>query len=327
MIEDGEELNHRDQVGRTPLHVAILSNSVEVGCVLIDAGARMTARIVGGRTSLHLAAQMGKATLVKKMLERSAYNKEKAEEENRKLEEAASAKDTADVRMSSEDDWSSEESDDDKPHRMPPAYTKNDEAEKDLDPLEDNEEEPDVIDISIRDWDFGFTALGYAIHSGSIEVVDALLAAGADPTSVAHTKNVDPIHSLTLTIYTQDEVRAAKIAEQFIAAQAISSTADVNLLTIFHRIVAAGKTKIVASLLAHDPNAKKVLNSPAWFGYRYGSGLVFPIVSTINAGDYATLSVLLAHGAKLLYTPEDTSRAEESRYAEHPRLRKLTDLD
>ncbi len=315
MIEDGEDLNRRDQVGRTPLHIAILSNSVEVGCVLIDAGARMIARLVGGRTSLHLAAQMGQVSIVKKILERSAYNK-KAEEGKHKIEETASAKGTEGVRMSSEDDWSSEESEDDKPHRKPPAYTKNDEPDKDSDTLEGNEEEPDVIDISIHDWNFGLTALGYAILSGSVEVVDALLAVGADPSFVAHVKNVNPLHPLGLTIYTQDEERAAKIAERLIAAHAISSTADDSLFTIFHRIVAAGKTKIVASLLAHDPNAKKVLNSPAW----YEHGLVFPIVSTIIAGDYSTLSLLLTHGAKLVYSPEDISRAEEKWYALYPRL-------
>ena len=321
MIEDGEQVNCRDQVGRTPLHVAVLSNSVDVCCVLIDAGARMTARLVGGRTSLHLAAQMGKVTLVKKMLERSAYNTEKAEEDKRKAEEAAAVKETEGVRMSSEDDWSSGGSDDEKAHRQPPAYMKKDELENDPDVLEDNEEEPDVLDISTHDWDFGLTALSYGILSGSLEVVDALLNAGADPSLVAHAiKDVDPLHPLALTIFTQDEERAAKIAERLIAAQAISSTADDNLFTIFHRIVAAGKTKIVASLLTHDPNAKKVLNSPAWYGH--GHGLVFPIVSTINAGDYATLSVLLAHGAKLLYLPEDTSRAEEKWYVEHPHLRK-----
>ncbi|KAH8995800.1 hypothetical protein EDB86DRAFT_3077358 [Lactarius hatsudake] len=309
MIEDEEDLtNRRDHVGRTPLHVAILSNSVEVGCVLIDAGARMTARLVGGRTSLHLAAQMGRVSLVTKMLERSAYNKKA--EEKRKIEEVAAPKETDGVRMSSEDDWSSDESDDDKSHRKPPAYTKKVELEKDSDPLEDNEEEPDILDISIHDWDFGLTALGYAILSGEVEVVDALLAAGADPSFVAHTKNVNPLHPLTLTIYTQDEERAAKIAERLVAAQAISSTADDSLFTIFHRIVAAGKSKIVASLLSHDPNAKKVLNSPAWYGY---GGLVFPIISTIVGGSYATLSVLLAHGAKLVYSPEDVSRAEEKR--------------
>ena len=315
MIEDGERLNCRDHIGRTPLHVAILSNSVEVGCVLIDAGAHMTARLVGGRTSLHLAAQMGQVFLVKKMLERSAYNKEKVEEKKRKTEEAVFAEETEDVRMSSEDDWSAEESDDEKPHRKPPTYTKKDEPEKDSDLSEDNDEEPDVLDISLRDWDFGLTALAYAILSGSLEVVDVLLTAGADSNSVTYAKNVKPLHPLALTIYTEDEERAAKISERLIAAQAISSTADENLFTIFHRIVAAGKTKIVASLLAHDTNAKKVLDSPAWCG-----ALVFPIVSTIMAGDYATLSLLLAHGAKLSYSPEDISRAEEKRYAERHRL-------
>ncbi|KAH9017611.1 ankyrin repeat protein [Lactarius pseudohatsudake] len=293
MIEDGEDLNRRDHVGY----------------VLIDAGARMTARLVGGRTSLHLAAQMGHVSLVKTMLERSAYNKENVEVERRKMEEAAALKETDGVRMSSEDDWSSGESDDDKPHRRPPAYTKKDEPENDSDPLEDSEAEPDILDISIHDWDFGLTALGYAIISGEVEVVDALLAAGADPCFAAHTKNVNPLHPLALTIYTQDEERAAKIAERLVAAQAISSTADERLFTIFHRIVAAGKTKIVSLLLDHDPNAKKVLNSPAW----YEHGLVFPIISAITAGNYATLSLLLAHGAKLVYSPEDVSRAEEKR--------------
>ncbi|KAF8267587.1 hypothetical protein EI94DRAFT_1801491 [Lactarius quietus] len=307
MIEDGEDLNRRDHVGRTPLHVAIFSNSVGVGCVLIDAGARMTARLAGGRTPLHLAAQMGYVSLVKKLVERSAYNNEKAEEEKRKMEEASADKETDGVRLSSEVDWSSDESDDEKPHRKPPAYVKSDEPEEDSDSLDDNEEEPDIIDISTHDWDFGLTALGYAILSGSLKVVDELLAAGADPSFVAQAKNVNPLHPLALTIYTQDEERGAKIAERLIAARAISSMADNFLFTIFHRIVAAGKTKIAASLLKHDPDAKKVLNSPAWYCF----WLVFPIVSAIEAGDYATLSLLLAHGAKISFSLEDISRSEK----------------
>ena len=183
-------------------------------------------------------------------------------------------------------------------------------TEKDSDPLEDDKERPDIVDTSNPDWDFGITPLCYAILSGSLEVIDVLLVAGADPNHAARVKDADPLHPLTLTICTQDEERAAKIAERLVAAQAISSTADKNLLTIFHRMVIAGKTKIVMSLLNHDPNAKKVLDFPAWFG----SGLVFPIVSSIFSGDYATLSVLLAHGAKLVYSPEDASRAERAKY-------------
>ena len=113
MIQDGLDVNRRYHVGRTPLHVAILSNSIECASALIDAGARMTARLIGGRTSLHLAAQMGQASVVREMLARSAYNAENSVEENRKAQGATSAEDpegSERVRMSGEDDWSSEAS-------------------------------------------------------------------------------------------------------------------------------------------------------------------------------------------------------------------------
>jgi ankyrin repeat protein len=303
MTEEGVDVNCRDHVGRTPLHVAILSNSIECANALIDAGARMTARLVGGRTSLHLAAQMGQTSVVKKMLARSAYNAERAAEEPTKVEDA---EDAERVRMSSEDDWSSDGSVDVMPpHKVPPT---NNDAEKDTDPLGDDKDEPDVLDVSIRDWDFGLTALGYAILFGSVEVVDVLLVAGADPNSATRVKGTHPLHPLILTCYTQSDERATKSAERLVAAQAISSTADEKRLTIFHRLVIAKNTRIVASLLRCDQNAKKVLDIPA----RSGSGLVFPVVSSILSGDYATLSVLLAHGAKLAYSPEDASRAEEA---------------
>jgi ankyrin repeat protein len=305
MIEDNVDVNCRDHVGRTPLHVAILSNSVECANALIDAGARMTARLVGGRTSLHLAAQMGQTSVVRKILVRSAYNAEKSAEK-RNAEEAASADDPGGaerVRMSSEDDWSSEESVDVKPPRNSP--TKSD-VEKDDDSLGDDKEGPDVLDVSIPDWDFGLTALGYAILLGFVEVVDVLFAAGADPNLATRVKGTNPLHPLVLTLYTQSEDVAVKISERLIAAQALSSTADEKHLTIFHRIVVARKTKIVASLLRCDQNARKVLHIPARSGY----GIVFPLVSSILSGDYATLSVLLAHDARLVFSPEDASRAE-----------------
>jgi hypothetical protein len=43
-------------------------------------------------------------------------------------------------------------------------------------------------------------------------------------------------------------------------------------------------------------------------------GLMFPPVSSILSGDYAMLSVLLAHSAKLVYSPEDAFRAERVKY-------------
>lgn len=161
--------------------------------------------------------------------------------------------------------------------------------------------------MSIPDWDFGLTALGYAILFGVVEVVDVLLAAGADPNLATRVKGTNPLHPLILTLETQSEDLAVKIAERLVAAQALSSTADEKRFTIFHRIVIARKTKIVASLLKCDQNARKVLDIPA----QSGCGIVFPLVSSILSGDYATISVLLAHGAKLVFSPEDASRGEE----------------
>ena len=55
-IAGGGNINRRDHVGRTPLQLAILSESVDVACSLIDAGAGMPYRLSYGRIVLHLAA-------------------------------------------------------------------------------------------------------------------------------------------------------------------------------------------------------------------------------------------------------------------------------
>ena len=53
-------------VRRKGLHVAILVKAEEVACDLIDAGAQMMSRLVDGRDSLHLAAQMDMAVVISK---------------------------------------------------------------------------------------------------------------------------------------------------------------------------------------------------------------------------------------------------------------------
>ncbi|KAI0059307.1 ankyrin [Artomyces pyxidatus] len=314
MLAEGEDVNLRDYVGRTSLHVAIMSNNVDVATILIDAGARMTARLVGGRSSLHLAAQMGQVTVVKKMLERSAFNEEKAKEEKAKTEAEAMAAESDSDRPSSEDDWSSEDDDgdDDMGTTKRTAGGKPAKAEDkqtDAEALEDSEDEPDILSITETDWDFAFTPLDFAIMAGSLDVVDFLLAAGADPKLPTRAKQGQPLHPLTVTMFTPDEDRAAKIAERLLAAGAISSVANENLVTIFHRVVCSEKTKIVSALLRHDPNASTVVDFPAWVQY----GLVYPVVSAILRGDYATLAVLLAHGAQLVITAESVSIAEHKR--------------
>ena len=54
--QEGADPNERDYTGRTPLQLAVMSSTPEIVQILIDANARIVARMVDGRTALHLAA-------------------------------------------------------------------------------------------------------------------------------------------------------------------------------------------------------------------------------------------------------------------------------
>jgi hypothetical protein len=116
--------------------------------------------------------------------------------------------------------------------------------------------------------------LCYGILSGSLEVIDALLVAGADPSFVAHAKNVNPPHPLALTMHARRRARCE----------------DSRTAHCFRGHLIDGRR-----LFIHQ----KGLNIPAWYCF----WLVFLVVSTIEAGDHAMVSPLPAHGAKLSYLP------------------------
>ncbi len=50
------DINSRDMLGRTALHIAVLAGHPGAVRFLIDAGARITSRLTDGRTPLHIAA-------------------------------------------------------------------------------------------------------------------------------------------------------------------------------------------------------------------------------------------------------------------------------
>ncbi|KAA1479103.1 ankyrin [Dentipellis sp. KUC8613] len=310
MIEDGEDVNRRDYVGRTALHYALLAGQPAIACDLVDAGARMTARLPGGRSALHLAAQTGHAAVIRKMLERSAVNEEKAKEEEelrKKKEEEAAMEVEDDERPSSEDDWSSEGDEDDDEDGDEDEQEKA-EPKDDTNVLDDNEEEPDILDVNMTDWDYLFSPLAFAIIAGSLDCVEALLTAGVDPKATSKGKDGGSYQPLSMTMYTDDEDRAVEIAARLLGSGVTSSMSD-SLATDFHRFVAARKTKLVSAVLRRDANAKIVVEHPATINF----DLAFPIVGSIGVGDYATVAVLLAHGAKLNYTEEEVSKAADAR--------------
>jgi ankyrin repeat protein len=331
LIEKGVDVNRRDHVGRTALHVAILIKASEIACILINAGARMSARLVDGRSALHLAAQLDQPSVVQKLLERSALNQEQANATKQQDAEYVELVDPkADERLSSEDDWSSEDddvvdivADDDEDHdNNGERNSKHEEDEEDDDGKQENKKatsaevstdaedfleedgQPDILDVNLPDWDLGFTPLAHAVMSGSLPIIEVLLSAQADPKRLNATRDT-AFHPLTLTILRKNEDEACKILERLILAGASTSTADDKMRTIFHRALVEDKLQLVSTILRCDPNAQLVLNFPSFSWH----AAHFPIFSVIEHSKYAMLALILAHGAKVKFSEEDITKA------------------
>ncbi|KAJ6473130.1 ankyrin repeat protein, partial [Mycena sanguinolenta] len=332
MVADGQDTNRRDHVGRAPLHVAIICRAVDIACDLVDAGARMTARLVDGRTALHLAAQQDLLPVVRKLLERSAVNAEKVPKDADKEDKNEAAAEKAErERMSSEDDWSSQDddmeaSDEDedsgdgesgdeegtKPKKSKAAERKSEPPTNVGDLPEDAADEPDVFDLHLADWDMNFTALGYAIVFASLPVVEALLHAGSDVKHVSQAKgSAYAVLPLSLTVLPQDDDRICKIAERLILAGASCSAADQSQRTIFERAAISGRAKLVETFLCYDPNAKAALNhlTASW------SGATSPLGTAVSSRNYSVVAAMIAYGAKMTPSEEDVQRAFAARYS------------
>ena len=327
MIKEEVDVNRRDHVGRTPLHLTILTGASEIACDLIDAGARMMARLVDGRTALHLAAQLGLGRVIEKLLERSKLNKEKAEEEEaaKEAEEGQTAteeddpmdgtskdkeEDAKSEDIVDDDDEDQDEEGDDDDYDVINREEANEGAGADANIPEDDEDEPDILDVNIPDWDCGFTPLGYAIVNGHLDVVDQLLVAESDPLQPvkSNSHNIPTAHPLSLTVLTEDEDIACKIVERLIQAGAVSSTANRELMSVFLRIVIAEKPKLLSTLFRADPKAKKLVNFPT---VQSGTA-IFPTTAAVANRDFVTLALLLSHGAKVMFKDDDLNAARSA---------------
>ncbi|KAJ6554865.1 hypothetical protein B0H19DRAFT_1377542 [Mycena capillaripes] len=316
MVSEGQDVNRRDHVGRAPLHFAIICRSVEIACDLIAAGARMTARLVDGRTALHLAAQQDLFLVVRALLDRSAVNAERA----RNVDDCGDQGMDVDVepeRLSSEDDWTSEEDETagsakgncpsqrnartSHPLRSPSLES------VDIDHLpEDEALLPDVFDINHADWDMSFTALGYAIVFGTLPVLETFLNSGVDVKLVSQARgNIVPVLPLTLTILPDDEERTSQIAERLILAGASCSAADQQMCTIFHRAVAGNRSRLVSSFLRCDPNAQAALN----YLTVTSNGAISPLITAITIGSYSSIASMVAHGIKFVHSEQEIHQA------------------
>lgn len=204
LAQEGSDPNTRDYTGRTPLHLAALSSTPEIVRALVDAGARLVARLADGKTALHLAAARGHAQIVKILLDKSVANEaehEEKQDQRRREKDAAKADEakTEEAKTETKEVDDSEESDgelvddaesDDEAQSMATGsfvkVGKKDAAPSDDLVLEDDEEEPDFYDINVLAWDTPCSALHFAIIEGHVEVVKLMVQVCKHPCSLGN---------------------------------------------------------------------------------------------------------------------------------------------
>lgn len=326
--QEGASPNERDYTGRTPLQLAVMSSTPEIVQALIDAGARIVARMVDGRTALHLAAMRGEAVMVRALLLKSESNEEKEaekEEAKRKLRitkqvgnqhltaadtQLADANvDAASIPAHSDDDGELLDEDDD--HEHADATTegsfvnirvKQRPDEHDMSTVE-NEDEPDVYDVNVLAWDTPVSPLHLAITSGHVAVVKLLIQDfGADvllPVKLIHEHSKSPraaILPLVLALQLPPP-KADEMTQALIALGASPAQADVDNITALHYFAAKNALLLATMISANQPAAKRAVNHLHMFGYEHRPDSDSALQSAIEDGDFKSIEALLQLGA------------------------------
>lgn len=106
-----------------------------------------------------------------------------------------------------------------------------------------------------------------------------------------------PLYPLTCTILARgDPEVGCQLAIQLLKAGAISTQADAEGFTAFHRAVLANKIDLVKTFVKHDPKVKAAINFIAFPSRRK---FLHPLVSPIMNNNRAMVGLLLMYGAKV----------------------------
>ncbi|KAJ4332923.1 hypothetical protein N0V95_009544 [Ascochyta clinopodiicola] len=320
--QEGADPNERDYTGRTPLQLAVMSSTPEVVQTLIDADARIVARMVDGRTALHLAAMRGEAAMVSALLVRSEANEaEEAEKEEAKLKQRKSDNGinqpaaTDDSQMADADAAHSDDDidmldDDDDEHAdattegsMVNIRGKQQQEENNM-PIDEESDDPDVYDVDVLAWDTPVSPLHLAIANGHVGVVKLLVEDfGADvllPVKLVHEHSKSPraaILSLVLALQLPPQ-KADEMTQTLIALGASPAQADVDNITALHYFAAKNAALLSTMISANSPAAKRAVNHLHMSGHQYTPSATSALQSAIEHGDVHIIDALLELGAQ-----------------------------
>ncbi|KAF3936886.1 hypothetical protein ABW19_dt0206096 [Dactylella cylindrospora] len=334
LAEPDHDINRRDHTGRTPLHLAALTSTPEIVKLLLDAGSKMIWRIVDGRTALHIAATRGNSEIIKLLLLKSQENEEirdEREEKERaakglskdgKGEEAAEDEEmTQDEENKDEDEEMEDEADEDEDIDMISdegesvsartgassfvEVNKKKAEEPDSGALgNEDEEEDDILDINLADWDYQMAPLHYAIVNGHKDVVELLVSEfGADvmqPIKIDFDWQGVPrsaMLSISLIVNLKKKEEREAMLRTLLELGASSGQADMNGVSAFMRIVQMGDLDSLKILFEEDAAsaiaaAKHVTGSGGW-----RSSASNALIVAIREGDGEKAMLLLEKGA------------------------------
>jgi ankyrin repeat protein len=318
LSQDGADPNRRDYTGRTPLHLAVLTSTPEIVQCLIDGGARIVARLVDGKTALHLAAMHGQTAMVKALLMKSESNEEQEAEKEASRRSALVVDREHDQKMadSDRDDNSDEDSDvdmvDDESENGD-ATTENSVIKIDRNKPDDTHEtlpdnakddEPDVYDVNVLAWDVPVSALHLAIANGHKDVVRVLVQDfGADvllPIKLVYDHNKSAraaILPVVLALHLLSE-EAKEMTTLLISLGASPAQADVENITALHYFTAHSVELLSTMIAANRPAAQRAVGHVSMSANQYNPDARSILQCAIEHRDLAAVDALLELGAK-----------------------------
>jgi len=329
--QDGNDPNSRDWAGRTPLHLAVAHSTPVIVQLLIDHGSRLVARLVDGKTALHLAAMRGNVEMVSALLRKSEENEEEEQEKidarkaARKAGEESGyiAAEVAETGKPTTDDSEASVSNEDSDIEIVEAA--DDDEDKDVDTttensmininppapdaddkaLEDDEDdEPDIYNVNVLTWDTALSPLHLAIVNGHVQVVKCLVEQfGADallPVKLFndHDKSARAA-ILTLVLALQlPTKKATEMAHTLIQLGTSVAQADMNQVTALQYCVADRPEQLDQLINSDKTGLGRAINHLSVSGYRWAVEVSGPLLTAIKAKDGITASKLLSAGAK-----------------------------